>query len=157
MGVNLLTHVMEQGMGHLAGNVEAYRHEYSRRYGRRGHVTVMLHTFLRPDGTARDLAAAPLATYLGHSLELDLRNASISQGGVPADLGDSDHRALVDRAVRRHLKRGLIGTPEEAHDVIAVLNSIGVDEIACLIDFGMEHDEVMKGLEALTIVASEWT
>jgi natural product biosynthesis luciferase-like monooxygenase protein len=156
MGANLLTHVMEQGFDGLAKNIEAYRTEFSRVYDQPGYVTVMLHAFLRPDGTARDLARAPLTAYLSHSLQLELRNASIRESDMSTDIEESDQRTLIDRAVGRHLERGLIGTPEEAHDIIAVLNSIGVDEVACLIDFGVEYGDVMKSLESIAIVASEW-
>ena len=52
----------------------------------------------------------------------------------------------------RYFQQGrvLIGTPESCRQTIARLQEIGVDEIACLVDFGLDFKTVMTSLNKLT-------
>jgi hypothetical protein len=43
----------------------------------------------------------------------------------------------------------LIGTPEICFEKIKALQAIGVDEVACLIDFGIDFDATMASLHRL--------
>jgi len=58
-----------------------------------------------------------------------------------------ERQALVDFAFERYFHTSaLIGTPEKCATLIDRLARIGVDEIACLVDFGMSAGEVMRSL-----------
>ena len=43
----------------------------------------------------------------------------------------------------------LIGTPEKCLPLVQRLSDIGVDELACFIDFGVEVNAVLEGLRHL--------
>jgi alkanesulfonate monooxygenase SsuD/methylene tetrahydromethanopterin reductase-like flavin-dependent oxidoreductase (luciferase family) len=65
---------------------------------------------------------------------------------APGDLED-----LLDAAFERYFETGgLLGTPEKCIRLIELLEEAGVDEIACLIDFGVDSDSVMRSLKFVT-------
>ncbi|MFD0346466.1 hypothetical protein ACFQ0M_10935 [Kitasatospora aburaviensis] len=53
--------------------------------------------------------------------------------------------------MERYLRQGsgLFGTVERAEELVEQYRRAGVDEIACLIDFGLPADAVLDGLEHL--------
>ena len=66
------------------------------------------------------------------------------------DLSPEEETALMAAAFERYFKtHGLFGTPESCGEMIETLKDIGVDEIACLIDFGVDQDIVLESLEQL--------
>jgi len=62
---------------------------------------------------------------------------------------------ILDFAFRRYFNSAaLFGTEASCQSQLAALEHAGVDEIACLIDFGLERRIVMAGLEGLARLAS---
>jgi acyl-CoA synthetase (AMP-forming)/AMP-acid ligase II len=58
--------------------------------------------------------------------------------------------ALLDHAFERYFATaGLFGTPESCMAMVDRLRDLGVDEIACLIDFGVDSDSVLANLPQL--------
>jgi hypothetical protein len=146
---NLLTYRMEQ----LPEKVAEYRRGFaaSGRPGG-GRVTLMLHTYLDDDLDAADRQArGPLQRYLMESLDLNLRAAALPAGGRP---DRKEVPIVVRRAYERYLTRdGLFGSAADARRTVERARAAGVDEIACLIDFGIPRDAVLKGLERLAGLA----
>ena len=76
-----------------------------------------------------------------------------------ASLSEDELDQLLDAAVDRYCSTsGLIGTAESVTAQAQRFAALGVDEFACLIDFGIDTDEVLASLpllgrvrEALTI------
>jgi hypothetical protein len=67
--------------------------------------------------------------------------------------GDADF--LVSEGIERVLgPRGLIGTPEVCAEKVRAMRAIGVDEIACLVDFGVSLEATLASLERLDAVRS---
>ena len=59
-------------------------------------------------------------------------------------------RAVMDHAFERYFRTsGLFGTPDMCLEMTDRLSALGVDEIACLIDFGVDADAVLDGLRYL--------
>jgi natural product biosynthesis luciferase-like monooxygenase protein len=152
IGAGLLTHLLGHDVDQLAEKIALYRRSW--RGTGRPHVTVMLHTFLGEDRErVREQVRGPLSAYLRTSLDL-LSNL----GGLDSDIGrdiatlpDDELTALVDRAFDRFFSHAaLLGTPEDAVAVVERLAGIGVDEVACLIDFGVDEDAVLDSLPLLT-------
>ena len=50
---------------------------------------------------------------------------------------------------RFYRKTALMGTPETCTPMVSELAEAGVDEIACLIDFGAPEEAILEGLESL--------
>ena len=56
----------------------------------------------------------------------------------------------MDHAFERYFKSsGLFGTTEMCLQMVDRLQAIGVDEIACLIDFGVDSESVLQSLPYL--------
>jgi natural product biosynthesis luciferase-like monooxygenase protein len=154
LGANLLTHLLGQTPEVLAGNIAAYRESFREACGqnRRGHVTLMLHTFLGRDREAvRSAIRTPFSSYLRSSFDLVTTwAASVGDEFDPAELTEADVDFMVRRAFDRYFETsGLFGTVGDAARMLDRLAGIGVDEVACLIDFGLATEDVLGGLELL--------
>ena len=165
IGANILTNLLVMGRDDLVRNVAAYRDAYrAAGHAGDGHVSVMLHTFVGHDDDAvRAKVRGPFLDYLRTSTDLinQVRWERTSfakpsdDDAAPAErnlaeLTDDEMAAIMDHAFERYVRSaGLFGTPESCTEVVDGLRAIGVDEIACLIDFGLDGDTVLAGLHQL--------
>ncbi|MER6051817.1 amino acid adenylation domain-containing protein [Streptomyces sp. NPDC001793] len=151
VGANLLTHLLGQSAEELAASVEIYRTAW-REAGHpgEGHVTLMLHTFVADaEDHVRRTVREPFKNYLRESTEL-VRPVARARGLELEDFDERDLDSLLDHAFDRYYgTSGLFGTPEQCAALVDRLREGGVDEIACLIDFGVGTDEVLASLEHL--------
>jgi natural product biosynthesis luciferase-like monooxygenase protein len=148
IGANLLTHLLGQGVAELAETIRGYRKTRDRAPGT-GRVTLMLHTCLDDDhDRAVGLARQPLMGYLRSSFGLSA--AAFARMGVDVgeqELTGDDWDVLLGVAADRYLSsNSLIGSVGHCGRLVEQLAEIGVDEIACLIDFGCRPDAVLAGL-----------
>ncbi|WP_291738019.1 AMP-binding protein, partial [Leisingera sp. F5] len=68
-------------------------------------------------------------------------------------LSEEELEAILDFAFERYFEdSGLFGTIQNACQRVEQLKRIGVDEIACLIDYGIAPDVVLEGLKPLAEV-----
>ena len=133
MGANVLTALFFQSPAELAEKITLYRQARAHQgYDpATGHVTVMLHTFLGDDVEEVDQKV--------HQPFLDDLSALAPQwypGGTSLD-------ALIPQ------EHALFGTPQSCRKMVDRLTDIGVDELACLIDFGVDRESVMENLSFL--------
>ena len=71
---------------------------------------------------------------------------------IPPDLAED----LLDISVDRYLNgNALIGNPDAALPLIRDLQNAGVDEIACLVDFGLPEADVMQSMGYLAELAEQ--
>ncbi|MGW4807215.1 MupA/Atu3671 family FMN-dependent luciferase-like monooxygenase [Kitasatospora sp. NPDC004272] len=148
-GANLLTHLVDQDLSSLGAAVAAYREEYRGEHP--GRVSVMLHTYLDEDtDRARRTASEPLLGYLRSALQLEQL-----AHGVPEEDQLFDEE-LLDISHRRYLERAsLIGDAAHCRAVLEQLADLGVDEVACLIDFGVPHEDVLASVGRLAALGRE--
>ncbi|MBB1253077.1 LLM class flavin-dependent oxidoreductase [Streptomyces sp. OF3] len=149
IGANVLTGLVAQRPADLRDKTAAYR-QARERAGHdpsTGRVTAMVHTFLWPDeDEAREIVRAPLTGYLKSFLA-----QQDSFGGEFSKLGESERDAMLAATFERYFDSlALLGSPDKCESLIEDLVDIGVDEVACLVDFGPDHKHVLKGLEHLT-------
>ena len=161
LGTNLLTHLLGQSIEQLAENIACYRAAWtSAGHPGHGQVTLMLHTYLHPDpAEARRVARGPMKAYLGTAAGLLKNMASafptFAGSGKSADeafasLSADELDQLLEMAADRYLETsGLFGTVDDAADMIERCSRAGVDEVACLIDFGVDTDAVLDSLPLL--------
>ena len=170
LGANVLTHLLGQTVEELAEKIRIYR-ETLVEVGRNPadyKVTLMLHTLLGENREeVRDLARQPMKDYLrsatalikqyawafpafkkpqgvSNSMEVDLQ-------GLAADELD----AILEFAFLRYFEdSGLFGTIEDAMRRINEISAVGVDEVACLIDFGVPSEIVLERLKPLAQVVA---
>jgi natural product biosynthesis luciferase-like monooxygenase protein len=168
MGAHVLTHLLGQSIAEVAVKVKLYRaalaeagHDPSR-----FKVTLMLHTFLAEDReTARNVAREPMKNYLRSAAGLIKQYAwafpafKKPQGlanPMDIDLGSlapDELEAILDFAFLRYFDdSGLFGTVEDAVKRVEELKAIDVDEVACLIDYGIPTAVVLEGLKPVAEV-----
>jgi natural product biosynthesis luciferase-like monooxygenase protein/amino acid adenylation domain-containing protein len=152
-GAHLLTHLLGQTLPELAQKIAVYRKARRAADGTAGHVTLMLHTYVGDDlEEVRATVREPMKRYLRSSLSLlrDLARGFGEEGADLESLGPAEMDALLDHAFERYFESaGLLGTPETCLQTLERLREIGVDEIACLIDFGVETGAALAALEKL--------
>jgi natural product biosynthesis luciferase-like monooxygenase protein len=161
IGANVLTHLLGQTVEQLAGQIARYRtaradngHDPDA-----GTVSLMLHTFIGQDrDDVRELVREPFTNYLRSSISL-IENL-IRSAHLPLDLAtisDSDMDGLLAFAFDRYFESAaLFGTPDSVRPFLNRLREVGVDEIACLIDFGVDEDVVLEGLDGLDAVRRQF-
>ncbi len=168
IGANVLTHLLGQSVAEVGEKVKLYRAALVEA----GHdprafkVTLMLHTFLAEDrDTARDIAREPMTNYLRSAAALIKHYAwtfpafKKPQGvSDPLDidlagLAKEEMEAILDFAFQRYFDdSGLFGTIEDCIHRVEALKAIDVDEVACLIDYGIPSAQVMTALTPLAEV-----
>lgn len=114
-----------------------------------GRVTLMAHTYVgESDAQVRALAAAPLKTYLASYVRQTAANRRADAATAALTTEQTD--MLAEFAFQRYLRWGsLLGSPGHCATMLADLADLGVDEVACFIDFGIGRDEVLAGLHRL--------
>ncbi|PRY36942.1 MupA/Atu3671 family FMN-dependent luciferase-like monooxygenase [Umezawaea tangerina] len=151
LGGNLLTHMLGQRPAVLERNIGVYREALRAAHGpdARGHVTLMLHTYLgTSDEEVLEEIREPFSRYLASSLDLTTRSGPTTEG--IDEVSEDDVKVLVRRAFDRYSKEsGLFGSLSTAHRTVRALKEAGVDEIACLVDFGVDRKSVLKGMDHL--------
>ena len=150
VGANLLTHLLNQSIEQLAEKIAIYRSAW-REHGHgpgTGHVTLMIHTFVGSSvDEVREKVRRPFSDYLRSSVELWLAR---SPGQEIGDFTEEELADLVSYAFDRYFETsGLFGTPNTCLEMIDRLKLIGVDEFACLIDFGVDFDSTIASLRYL--------
>ncbi len=168
IGANVLTHLLGQSVQEVADKITIYQTALREA----GHdpddhkVTLMLHTFVGQDREeVREIAREPMKDYLRSAAGLIKQYAwafpafKKPQGvsnPFQLDLGslsDEEMEGILDFAFLRYFEdSGLFGTVEDCLNRVEELKRIGVDEIACLIDYGISVDQVMEGLKPLAEV-----
>ena len=168
MGANVLTHLLGQSVAEVADKVKLYR----KALAEAGHdpakfkVTLMLHTYLAADReAAREVAREPMKNYLRSAAGLIKQYAwafpafKKPQGmanPMDIDLGSlepDELEAILDFAFLRYFDdSGLFGTVEDAVARVEELKAIDIDEVACLIDYGIPTAVVLEGLKPVAEV-----
>jgi natural product biosynthesis luciferase-like monooxygenase protein len=157
-GHHLLTHLLGQSLDALEAKVAAYRAAWQAAgHAGRGRVTLMLHTFVgENDAAVRQTVKAPMQHYLASSAQLVggyTASVPFFQQRCPATsgpLGPQDvHDALEFSFERYYATSSLMGTLDKCLGTTDRLRAIGVDEAACLIDFGIEPQAVLDALPLL--------
>lgn len=168
-GVNVLTHLLGQSLDELAVKVRAYRqaradagHDPAA-----GTVTCMLHTFVgEDDSEVRKIVREPMKDYLASSMSLVVDFAwsfpAFERPGGPdqkpedvdlKSLSEDETDAILEFAFERYYETsGLMGTPEACERMLEKCKDADIDEIACLIDFGVDTQVALDALPALDLV-----
>lgn len=162
-GASVLTHLLGQTVAELGEKIAAYRRARAAAgHAGPGHVTLMLHSFVADDADmVREAVRAPLTAYLRTSTNLvkefawsfpafKRRPGMTDAQPDLALLDEEEMAALLDHAFERYYETsGLFGTPAHCLAMVDAMRDIGVDEIGCLIDFGVPAQQVLDQLPAL--------
>jgi natural product biosynthesis luciferase-like monooxygenase protein len=153
-GAHVLTALLFQTYDQLGDKIAAYR----RARAEAGHdpatgcVTLMLHAYAHED-EARVVPTirAPFLAYLESTARVWLE-ASTADTVRSVEKMSADERAdVLEMAFRRYVHTaGLFGTPDACRDRLAELSALGVDEVACLVDFGVAPELVEASIRCLS-------
>jgi len=154
IGANLLTHLLDHDVDELAEKIQRYRKARAD-HGHdpnTGQVTVMLHTFLGRDIDAvHAKVREPYCRYLKENVHL-LKGLAVHRGSDfdLTKLSEADLDGFVGFLYERFFStRALLGTVESCAPLVQRLEAAGVNEIACLLDFGPGTDDVLASLPTL--------
>jgi natural product biosynthesis luciferase-like monooxygenase protein len=155
VGANILAALVGYSLEDLAERIRLYREARSRsgHDPAEGQVTVMAHTFLGDDNEeVKGKVRVPLSHYLRSYFN------QFADVGYDADgVTEEDKDAIVAKAFDHYFATGtLIGTPNKCARLVDRLIEAGVDETACLIDFGLDLDSVMASLRRLDEVRAHY-
>ena len=148
IGANVLAAYVGYSLEELTERIASYR-EARAAHGhdpRAGVVTIMLHTFIGDDDdSVKEKVRVPFSSYL----RTYFRQHETAGAGV-AGVSEADKDALMSAAFEKYFEASaLMGAPDKCARLIDALVDIGVDEIACLIDFGVDADSVLESLSRL--------
>ncbi len=165
MGANVLTHLLGQTIEDVQLKIQAYRDTWKTcGHPGEGKVTLMLHTFIGPDkDTIQQQVRGPFKEYLRSSASLvkdaawnfsTFKKLSSETGKTLddffANITEQDMDALLEFAFQRYFTTsGLFGTVADGIEMVDKCKRIGVDEVACLIDFGIKDTVVLEHLTYL--------
>lgn len=169
-GCNVLTHLLGQSVEEVGEKIKLY-HAALREAGHdpaNFTVTLMLHSFLSDSRDhAREIAREPMKDYLRSAAGLIKQYAwafpafKRPEGASNAfdlqldGLEPDELEAILDFAFERYFNdSGLFGTVEDALKRTEEVQAIGVTEIACLIDYGIDRETVLAGLRPLADVVA---
>lgn len=162
-GFNLLTHLLGQSLEELKGKIAMYREAWrAAGHGGSGVVSLMLHTFVGDDdASVKEIVRRPLTAYLRTSVGLVKQYADTFPAlkkradGTTSDLdltalSSEEMEALLEYSFERYYETsGIFGTPARAGEMVERVKTADVDEIACLIDFGVNSERALAHLEHL--------
>src|SRR4030095_5765863 len=105
-----------------------------------GRVTLMLHTFVGADEQrVKEIVREPFKAYLESSTDLWQIGETRLKDLPPRKKAD-----LLEYAFERYYqKTALMGAKHTAVKMVEAVTRAGVDEIACLIDFGLPGRNIM--------------
>lgn len=180
LGGGVLTHLLGQSIEELQNKIELYRDTLAR-HGHSpsaGHVTLMMHAFVGADlENVRETVRQPFYEYLLSSISLiqkQLENSN-HNGALPwsrsgysrenhasaepktTELTDREKADLAAYGFNRYFNTAaLFGTPATCLELVNRLAEIGVDEIACLIDFGVDVETALNSLSHLAALKERY-
>lgn len=152
VGANIVTFLLGQSLADLKEKIESYRAALleSGFDPAKGRVSLMVHTYLGEDlSLVKEQVRKPFLSFIRAQAQLArnlVRSVDPSQDITDQKTVDQ----LMDIGFERFFgDSGLLGTAESCARAVRRFRDMGVDEVSCLIDFGLDYDAVMAGLRRL--------
>ncbi|MCB0191876.1 MAG: LLM class flavin-dependent oxidoreductase [Anaerolineae bacterium] len=155
-GYHVLTMLQGIDLNELGQKIQVYRtaRQENGFDPAEGIVTLMLHTLVHRDlKTVEAAVREPFWAYIKSAL-----TGHVQQVAKDQRPGEAELNKMVDYSYERYFKTGaLFGSVSDAEKVAEKARSVGVNEIACLMDFGVEHAVVMDSLAYLKALKNSVT
>ncbi len=110
-----------------------------------GKVAVMLHTFVgEDDDVVKEQVRVPMTNYLRTYMD------QYGSSGGASEVRSEDVDTVLAMAFENYFhNQSLLGTVDKCARMVDRLRAIGVDEAACLVDFGAEPEGILDALPHL--------
>ena len=148
IGANVLT-AFSTSLDDLKESIQRYRQARMENGHdpRTGIVSLMLHTYIGTDEEhVRSSVEKPMKNYL----QAYINQFKPMVGDNVVDPSAPEMQGLLDTVFERYFDHAsLLGTPEKCTALIEQLASAGVNDLACLLDFGLDYETTMEGLHRL--------
>ena len=93
-----------------------------------------------------EIVKEPMKTYL----QTYINQFRPMAGESVVDPSSPEMQSLIDAVFEHYFEQSsLLGTPEKCAAVIEKVAAAGVNDLACLLDFGLDHETTMEGLKHL--------
>jgi natural product biosynthesis luciferase-like monooxygenase protein len=158
---NVLTHLLGQDLDGLREKIGLYHHTLAALGLDRDAftVTLMLHAYVDESADrTRAVALEPFRQYLKSSLDLVARLIRTLKLDLDLDrMSTSDLEDLITFAADRYMRTsGLFGTRASCLEMLDQVAALGVNEVACLIDFGVGNAAAMASLARIAELFEEF-
>lgn len=168
LGFNVLTanFALRHDLKELVRKSQIYRDAIRSNHGRDGKITLMAHTFVAetPD-VVKTVALPAMAEYIRVNIEMQREHAEAmgdqmgvqASGLLPRAVSEREQEILIRNQIANNLHSPLtlIGTVDHCAKQAEALKNKGIDEIACLIDFGIPSEQVLHSLHLLSTLIDQ--
>jgi natural product biosynthesis luciferase-like monooxygenase protein len=148
VGANVLT-AFSTSADELRQNIIGYRKARMENGHdpRTGIVSLMLHTYVGTDPEqVRAIVKEPLKAYL----QTYINQFRPMAGDSVVDPSSAEMQSLLEAVFEHYFEQSsLLGTPDKCAAIIEKVAAAGVNDLACLLDFGLDHETTMEGLRHL--------
>ncbi|BBM86393.1 MupA/Atu3671 family FMN-dependent luciferase-like monooxygenase [Candidatus Uabimicrobium amorphum] len=143
-GYNILTALLFQNPQQLHSKILRYRQALRENGHQYGHVTLMLHCFVGKDeDNIRKIVRKPFCDYLKSATDLWSKESQTLR-----EINHKDQEKMLQFAFERYFRTAaMLGTVDHCASLANDFFQAGVDEIACLIDFGIHTSVVLEHLQ----------
>jgi len=153
--IDMSTEELEEKLQVYFDNLEAYGHDRETK-----EVTLMLHTFMgESEEEVKEKVYEPFINYLRKFFKVvNTQQKALNPNQAIDDMEDKEQDALLQFGFEKFFTKGsLLGGVDKCSAVVDRMMGIGVTEIACLIDFGVEDEEVMGSLKYVNELRKRFT
>jgi natural product biosynthesis luciferase-like monooxygenase protein len=160
LGFNVLTanFALKHDIKEFIRKARIYRDAIQTHHGRRGHITLMAHTFVGENTEEIKTIVRPaMAEYLKVNIGMQKdHSVGAKEGKGFSHISERESEIMISAQVSNNLHSELsfIGTLDQCAQRAESLSKNEVDEIACLIDFGIGMEDVMASLRRLSRLAN---
>jgi len=148
VGANVLAALV----GYSLDDLSALAGRYRAARQRAGHdpdagiVTMVVHTYVgTSDAAVREQVREPMTHYLKTYMK-QFQKMALPEG----EAAETDTRDVAALAFAHYFDEStLLGTQNKCARILEAVGAAGADEIACLIDFGLDPDTVLAALPRL--------
>lgn len=156
LGLNVLTanFTLKHDLKEFVRKAQIYRDTIQTNHGRRGHITLLAHTFVAENkDEIKTLASPAMAEYLRVNVGMQQdHSAGTGDARGFTRLNEREMEIMIRTQVHNDIYGPLsfVGTVEQCAEKAECLREHGVDEIACLIDFGVGVEDLTASLRRLS-------
>lgn len=154
MGINVLCSLTNHTFESLEKNIQLYR-QSRLDHGHnplQGIVSTMVHTYVGENNEeVKTKVKKPLHGFLNDYInQNETLNPFKDKNKIVRDIIDNERETLLNYAFEKHFSQtSLMGSKQKCAAMVEKLHNLGVNEVACLIDFGLSQQDVLIGLNSL--------